>query len=72
MGTDYSIPKIDRLIEGLTIIKKYEPNSDFSAAHDEFYAGGEKYDEYSEEDKQRLEVLGFMYDKSLPSFMVFI
>jgi len=64
--------KIDRLIRGLMIIKLYEPNADFSAGHDVLYTGGDKWEEYSEEDKNRLEELGFHYDEDEDSLLTWI
>jgi hypothetical protein len=64
--------KIDRMIEGLTIIKKYEPDASFGAQHDVLYTGGDKWEEYTEEDRNRLEELGFFYDEDEDSLLIWI
>ena len=35
--TDLSL--IDRILNGIALIRKYEPNADFSAEHDTIYFG---------------------------------
>lgn len=56
--------------EAFAIFAKYEPLEEFgiSAEHDEVYAGGQHYEDYSEEDKKRLEELHWTYDEHYESY----
>jgi len=58
---------LENILEGLQIIAKYESGYCCAAEHDMFYAGGDKYEEYSEEDKKKLDELGWGYDEGLSS-----
>lgn len=59
--------------EAFLIFAKYEPDSAFEvqAEHDEIYAGGQHYENYSEEDKARLEELHWIYNEELESYSHF-
>ncbi len=50
---------IEKLIEGLQIIAKYQPEGEVSVGHDVFYAGDYNPDEMTDEDKATLEALGW-------------
>ena len=53
-----------RILEGLQILLKYFPVGDFSADHDQVWAGGDlEAVEISESDKVRLEELGWFLDE---------
>ena len=51
---------MERILEGLQILLKYFPVGDFSAEHNQVWAGGVKI---SESDKARLEELGWFLDE---------
>lgn len=66
--------RLDRLIEGLTILRKYQTEDeriDFCAEHDVLYVGPEMHGVVSEEDFAALEKLGFHWDEDLDTFVVF-
>ena len=53
----FKMTQIDKLIKGLEIIRKYDPDSDFAAEHDEFFCGSS--DKIPAEVKVELEELGW-------------
>jgi len=53
-----------RIKEGLEIIAKYEDDADFCAEHDVIYVGGEESTEnMSDEDKHKMDELGWFIDE---------
>ena len=57
--------------EGLTILLRYDPEGDFSAEHDEVYAGGGHPDEMEPDDVAKLLELGWRWDESMDSWVCF-
>jgi hypothetical protein len=54
-----------RILAGIALIKKYEPNADFAASHDEIFFGAyETREQMTEEEQQQMEAWGWreMYD----------
>ena len=59
---------MERILKGLQIIAKYEPKADFAAEHDIIYCGDEG--NYSAEDKQALDELGWFVSEDSWAFFV--
>lgn len=62
--------KVDRIIEGLQILRKYSKGWDTAAAHDIFYGPGEA-SQVSAEDAAALDALGWHIDKDNDSYAIF-
>lgn len=60
-----------RILEGLTILAKYEPDGQACAEHDELFACGVGPEAMSEEDRAALKRLGWRWDGDLPSWIIF-
>lgn len=67
---DYTIPKVDCIIEGLQIFKKYG-NVDTAAEHDVFYAGPPYGVVVSKEDHERLEVIRWRVSEDCGGWEIF-
>ena len=61
------------LREGIQILDKYIDDTAYatSATHDVLYAGPEAIDKISDEDKKRLEELGWGFDDEVDSYYAF-
>jgi len=65
--------EVKKVLEGLLILKKYFPEGDIAAQHDEIYAGGDASEvEISESDKKRLDDLGWFIDEEEDSWKKFV
>lgn len=56
---------MEQILEGLQILSKYGPKGDFSAGHDQIWAGDENdksVTDMSEKDRKRMEELGWFID----------
>ncbi len=62
---------MNRILEGLIILKKYVANGSFSAEHDEIYAGGDGQENMTEEDKKKMDELGWFFDEDNDSWTHF-
>ena len=63
--------KIENFVEGLQILVKYEQGYCIIAEHDQFWAvGTDKTENMPEEEKKRLEELGWFVDED--SWSIFI
>lgn len=61
--------RIDKLIEGLLFIRSKDEKADFDFQHDVMYVGDTSL--FSDDDKERLEMLDFSVDEEVDSFSVF-
>jgi predicted ferric reductase len=61
---------IDRIVEGIAIIRKYESDPDVAAEHDVFYCGAVNADEMLATDRARMEVLGWRENED--SWSIFV
>jgi hypothetical protein len=61
------------LLEGLQILDKYIDDDSYatSVAHDVLYAGPEAAGKINDEDRKRLEELGWSFDDEVDSFYAF-
>lgn len=60
--------------KGIEVLSKYvddENRSALSAHHDQIYAGPDVADKISDEDKKRLEELGWGFDDEVDSYYAF-
>jgi hypothetical protein len=75
LHTDYSIPRLTRLIEGMTLLasKGDVQRWDIAAEHDELFADGpEPTDEaWTEDELRRLLTLGWFWDDEVDSWATF-
>ena len=61
-----------RIVEGLNILSKYSDGGDFSAEHDQIWAGSDASNmDISEEDLERLEELNWFLDEEYDSWSHF-
>jgi hypothetical protein len=60
-----------KIIEGLTILAKYEGES-VAAEHDKIYAGPSTTDDISPDDRVRLEELKWLLDDEVGSWFCFV
>ena len=61
-----------KVMEGISIIMRYEPNSEFAASHDEIWFGGPTaYAKMSQDEHKRLRELGWMWVASYDSWRHF-
>ncbi len=63
--------RIDKLIEGLNILAKYEAEGNVEPGHDEIWGPGPSSDKMTPEDKVRLEELHWMWDEESEGWFVF-
>jgi len=54
---------MQKVLQGLKIIEKYEPESDFRAEHDEIYCGGTPPDKMSHQDTQKMNALNWHWNE---------
>lgn len=54
--------RLEQLIKGLQIIHGYQPDADLAGGHDVLYVSDYSESNWSDEDKQLLDSLGFYYD----------
>ena len=65
--------QLERLMEGLKIIQKYEPDTEVAAEHDVLYCGGETAkNTITTEDAVRLEELGWHWSDSYDCYAKFV
>jgi len=50
---------MNRILEGLKIIEKYEPNFDTACEHDTLYAGNYAPEKLTEDERKKMEELGW-------------
>ena len=61
----------DRVIKGLTILKKYKPKGTTAAEHDSFYADGPPAEKMTKEDVKALEKADWFWDEDTTGWMMF-
>jgi hypothetical protein len=69
VGTDFDIPRIQRMTEGLTIIAEHCSETETAAEHDVLYAGNA--DEIPPAQMDRLDVLGWFWDDEVDCWAFF-
>ena len=62
---------MNRILDGLNIIARYEPEFDASAEHDIFYAGDVLPEKFTSEELAKLEELGWSWDTDCDSWYHF-
>jgi hypothetical protein len=63
---------MEDIIKGLLILQKYVGDKgDFSAEHDQVYAGGDGQENMTEEDKKKMEEAGWFFAKETDSWSSF-
>lgn len=60
-----------KILEGLKILLRYDPEAEVDAQHDTLYAGGPKPEKLDEPDRRELENLGWAYDIQCDSWRRF-
>lgn len=62
-----------KILPGILIIAKYEPDADTAAEHDEFYCGGKvSKDLMTAEEKKTMKSTGWTYDTDYESWKRFV
>ena len=51
--------KAEKIMRGIEIILKYDSNADVCAAHDEIFCGHWTYEKMSDDDKVKMDALGW-------------
>jgi hypothetical protein len=64
--------KLEKLIEGLQIIHEYQSDAELSGSHEVLLVGEYSESDWSDEDIEKLDSLGFFHDEDNDCWTVFV